>query len=302
MESYGIAEWFGKRFYTLSPAERQSLAAAALGKAEKPRCPFQAGEPQCNKKGGVCSIVPYQKAEDGTAELTAENAVITCPKRFEEDQLLVVWLAEVAGFDKSQTYTAKEVPFMKNPQTKKTAGKIDYVVARMDGESITWYALEIQAVYFSGPGMEEQFKILEEDYGENPPFPNANRRPDWRSSSAKRLMPQLQAKVPTIRGYLAKTVIAMDWQFFSELGGPTPPDQVKLDYRDGDIIWLVPKLELRNDTYKLAKVHSEVMILEDTQKKLLSAEPVTAEEFLRTLRSKLTPVSVRESENSPEDA
>ena len=52
--------------------------------------------------------------------------------------------------------------------------------------------------------MSSQFEILAADEDVVPPYPDHTRRPDWRSSSAKRLMPQLQVKVPTVRRWNSK--------------------------------------------------------------------------------------------------
>ena len=88
---------------------------------------------------------------------------------------------------------AREVPFMRSPATGKAAGRIDLVVAR-DGAASSWFGLEIQAVYFSGKAMRPDFELLATNDDATPPEPTEIRRPDWRSSSAKRLMPQLQVK------------------------------------------------------------------------------------------------------------
>ncbi len=76
---------------------------------------------------------------------------------------------------------ASEVPFMLGSSTGKPAGMIDLVVARSNHGKLQWYGLEIQAVYFSGRGMQTEFESLSTHSRTSPPFPNANRRPDWRS-------------------------------------------------------------------------------------------------------------------------
>ena len=173
MSGYGIAEWFGEPFAAMSAVRRRALARAALGRDnEPPPCPFQPGRPACKKRGGVCSI-----------QAEGSEPVVICPRRFEQGNLLPVWLARIAGFD--QVYTAREVPFMRNPETGKAAGRVDLIVAN-DAKATEWYGLEIQAVYFSGRGMDSEFETLLTDDGPEPPAPAEFRRPDWRSSSAKR--------------------------------------------------------------------------------------------------------------------
>ena len=217
---------------------------------------------------------------------------ITCPSRFHQDDLLIKWLAEIVGLEQTEIATATEVPFMRNPRTNEPAGQIDLIIADNQTGNDIWYALEIQAVYFSGEGMKTQFEIIRDYDDPTPPFPNVQRRPDWRSSSAKRLAPQLQIKVPTLRGYLGKTAVAIDLPFFNELGGPTEPDKIKTDPRDGDVIWLIPKLELTDDQYRLVREHYEVLTLDESVNKLLNAVPESAQSVLAAIQSKLRPFVV----------
>ena len=147
MSRYGIAEWYGRRFLTLTPAERQTLAEMAVGDHAPPRCPFR--PMVCNKSGGVCSIQPYTDS-GGHIAGTDGPPVITCPTRFDQDSMIVRWLAEIVGFAADEVKLAREVPFMESSVTRKPAGKIDLVVAS-DRTGLQWFGLEIQAVYFSGP-------------------------------------------------------------------------------------------------------------------------------------------------------
>jgi len=91
----------------------------------------------------------------------------------------------------------------------KPAGKIDLVVAT-DNQELRWFGLEVQAVYFSGDAMAPEFRHLQTDEETTPPYPQGRRHPDWRSSTAKRLMPQLQAKVPTLRRWASRIAVAVD--------------------------------------------------------------------------------------------
>lgn len=284
---YGIAEWYGKNFLDLAPAARRTLARKALQEdPEPPPCPFHKDKPPCRKPDGVCSMQRYKKATDGRIGTPRERPVIMCPVRFEEAQMLVAWLAEIAGFSSDETRVAREVAFMRGTSTGKPAGKIDLVVAKTSNHELRWYGLEIQAVYFSGKGRQSEFEALRNDDSPVPPFPNAVRRPDWRSSSAKRLMPQLQIKVPTLRRWGSKMAVAVDFPFFESIGGPSPTASHDLD--DGDVIWLVPELKPSGTgSYELARGHWEVLTLEETTKKLLSAETIRRQTFERELRSKL---------------
>lgn len=289
---YGIAEWYGHRLSELSPHAGRSLAEKALREdRDIPPCPFQVNQPPCRKRGGVCSLIRYQENKRGRIGLSEGSPVVVCPARFEEANLLVRWLAEIVGFSSSDTRLAREVPFMEGTSTSKPAGKIDMVVAKSTTGNLKWYGLEIQAVYFSGQGMGSEYAAMRhwDDLDTEPPFPGANRRPDWRSSGAKRLMPQLQIKVPTLRRWGSKLAVAVDRPFFDSMGGrsPTPSH----DLNDGDIVWMVPELLAnRSGGYTLSKSHWEVLTLEESSQRLLAARTIPRSAFEKTLRDKLKPL------------
>ena len=282
MSRYGIAEWFGEPFAEMSVAKRKQFAAMALGETEAPLCPFQRNHTQCRKKGGVCSIQRYAEGVRGRIGPRQGNPVIVCPERFKAGDLVTRWLADVVGLDEETALIALEVPFMHSTVTNKPAGRIDLVLASDNDSRLIWYGLEIQAVYFSGAGMPSEFERLRRDRHILPPFPNAIRRPDWRSSSAKRLMPQLQVKVPTLRRWGTKLAVSVDRQFFESIGGPSPNPVQDLD--EGEVIWLVPEI---SPGYILQRWHWETLSLDASSEKLLAARTVNRSEFENTLRSKL---------------
>ena len=293
MKRYGIAEWYGEPFKHMPPDRRTQLASIALDpdRRKAPVCPFQQTKKPCSKKGGVCSIRPYRKytgfhLADRIGE-PAGNPVITCPRRFEQGNLVPKWLARIVGFNASESFLAREVPFMRSPSTGRAAGRIDLVVAGGITPSSRWFGLEMQAVYFSGKAMDSDFQHLVFDTGALPPASTHIRRPDWRSSSAKRLMPQLQIKAPTLRRWGTKLAVAVDTEFFEAIGGNSPSPSHDLD--EGDIIWLVPQLD---HDYQLKQRHWEVLSLEASSNKLLAAETVKRREFEHALRDRLRPLDV----------
>ncbi len=209
-----------------------------------------------------------------------------CPKRFEQNEVVLHWLAEIVGFDPEEIQVAREVPFMESTQTGKPAGKIDFVIAQRRYDKLEWHGLEMQAVYFSGENMRHDFLCLHNDDHERPPFPQKVRRPDWRSSSAKRLLPQLLIKAPTLRRWNAKLAVCVDPRFFEAIGGPS--DKPRHDIDSGDIIWLTPDVtEDDNGTRCLQRGHWEVLTLEESQKKLQSSETLSRQAFEVMLTSKL---------------
>ena len=285
---YGIGEWYGRQLLAMSRDERALLADVALAEdiSAAPNCPFRTAARPCSKHGGVCSLQKYAQDSDGGIGEPEGSPVIVCPNRFQQHDLPVVWMADIVGFDTDETKTATEVAFMHGTRTGKAAGKIDLVVAREVAEQIEWHGLEIQAVYFSGRGMRSEFERLR-DATRGIGFPDAVRRPDWRSSSAKRLMPQLQIKVPTLRRWGAKMAVVVDRQFFDSIGGASAsPSQ---DLGDGDIIWMVVDLVPTDDGgHELARSHWEVLTLERSCEKLLAAETIQRDAFLQVLRNKLS--------------
>ena len=133
--------------------------------------------------------------------------------------------------------------------------------------------------------MDVEFEALRDSQSDRPPFPRRIRRPDWRSSSAKRLAPQLQIKGPTLRRWHSKIAVAVDKPFFASIGGPSDTPSHDLD--SGDVIWLVPELSGN----RLERGHWEVLTLEASTEKLLSAKAIPRQEFEQALRRKLTPLS-----------
>ena len=219
----------------------------------------------------MCSIQRYTRDDEGYVGVPVDEPVITCPSRFEQSALVIRWLAEIVGFPETEVLVAREIPFMVRDDGRH-AGKIDLVVGYDAKSGLRWHGLEIQAVYFSGPGMPAEFAALQDATDDRPPFPLGIRRPDWRSSSAKRLMPQLTIKVPTLRRWGAKLAVAVDKPFFSAIGGPSnAPHQ---DLNEGDIIWLVTQLEPGpSGQLTLRRHHWEMLTLEASGRSAQSCGP-----------------------------
>ena len=95
-------------------------------------------------------------------------------------------------------------------------------------------------------------------------------------------MPQLQVKGPTLRRWGTKLAVAVDRPFFEAIGGPSVNPSRDLD--DGTIIWFVP--EMTGD-FRLQRYHWEVLSLEESSQKLLSANTVKRKDFEYAMRAKL---------------
>src|SRR3989449_1407583 len=93
----------------------------------------------------------------------------------------------------------------------------------------------MQAVYFSGKSMENDFVQMRTWTGPGLLFPQVQRRPDFRSSGPKRLMPQLQIKVPTISRWGKKMAVVVDKAFWESLGEMR---EVR-DISNSEIAWII---------------------------------------------------------------
>ena len=142
-----------------------------------------------------------------------------------------------------------------------------------------------QAVCFSGRSMNEEFRSISNYEGEQPPFPKQIRRPDYRSSGPKRLMPQLQIKVPTLRRWGKKMAVVVDKHFFESLGHM---EEVG-DLSSGDITWFTVDFEedLTTGRFRLLRDSVHVTTLERATEGLTGGSPVTLTEFEEGIRSKL---------------
>ena len=61
----------------------------------------------------MCSIRLYGEIGRGGLGIPEGEPVIVCPKRFEEDQLLILaGSPEIVGFAPSEAMVAREVPFI----------------------------------------------------------------------------------------------------------------------------------------------------------------------------------------------
>jgi hypothetical protein len=132
-----------------------------------------------------------------------------CPNRFEEDRLVQQWVGETL-LSASTSIVVPEVGFLErvpadveeraSEAAKDDVGRIDKVLVKPGASPLAWCALEVQAVYFSGDAMSKEWQPIKDHQGNGIPYPSGRRRPDYRSSGPKRLMPQLQIKAPLYGG------------------------------------------------------------------------------------------------------
>ena len=198
-------------------------------------CPFNNKVPNCTKDKakdplGVCSI--YHENEP----------VITCPIRFRQDWIIADDAASFFFDETTRWSSLTEVRL--NDSSGKSAGNIDVVLVAYDdrGKVLDFGALEIQAVYISG-NVREPFQYYMSDprgrasmdWSREQNYP----RPDYLSSSRKRIVPQLVYKGGILHSWRKKIAVALNKSFFATL-----PSLTQVSKRDADIAWLVYDLKL----------------------------------------------------------
>lgn len=291
---FGIGEWYGRSFVDMSDAERKEFARLAKrhSKATAPQCPFSGK--RCSKKGGVCTLRLY--AATGTGNALAEpveglegDLRTVCPSRFKLDSVYSAIGRTMLGT--AEPLVATEVRFLQRPTGEdgevadnEDVGNIDCVLVHPDRRLLRWCALEIQAVYFSGAGMGAMFDHILAFRRQGMPFPDAVRRPDYRSSGPKRLMPQLQIKVPTLRRWGKKMAVVVDQAWFRN----NVIDVATVgDLSNCDIAWFLVGFDESTDPATLTVGEPEKQTLERAVEGLTGGYPVTLSEFETKIRNKL---------------
>jgi len=302
---FGIGEWFGFNLTQLSGEERRRFAAEVL-KPKKERtpqpCTFQARKlgAVCTKDGGVCSLRLYSYGthpDNGRAvgipiEGKQGDLRATCPHRFHDELDVFKWVGETI-LDDRDPLLVSEVGFLEagtsiDSEGGDDVGRIDMVLVgstKPDGAPMNWAALEIQAVYFSGNAMKGEFEAFSDAAVDWVVFPAGCRRPDYRSSGPKRLMPQLQIKVPTLRRWGKKMAVVVDRAFFDSIG---EMDNVA-DLSNADIAWFIVRFEEIEGQKRTRIVRDEVRYttLERSVDGLTGGKPVPLRVFETRITDKI---------------
>jgi hypothetical protein len=286
---YGIGELYGYDFSALPPERIRALTLASHRSIECPFRPLEPGKPppKCSKKGGVCSLRQFVQ-DDEEKVLGKGEPVTTCPSRFLESNLVVRWVGETL-LGTPNPAVISELPFLMGEadaegDEQDAVGKIDKVLVNADGDSLRWCALEMQAVYFSGKSMENDFKLMREWTGPGLPFPQVQRRPDFRSSGPKRLMPQLQIKVPTISRWGKKMAVVVDKAFWDSL---SEMREVK-DLSNCEIVWFVVVFGSAEDgRFKLNRHEVHYTTLSHAVEGLTGGTPMSLDCFESAIRARL---------------
>ena len=247
-------------------------------------CPFNNNVPNCTKDKaknplGVCSI--YHENEP----------VITCPIRFRQDWIIADHAADFFFAEGTRWTSLTEVRL--NDAHGKSAGNIDVVLVAYDesGKVVDFGALEIQAVYISG-NIREPFEYYmgdpqsraSMDWSKKPNYP----RPDYLSSSRKRLVPQLVYKGGILHRWRKKIAVALNKSFFATL-----PTLKQVPKDEADIAWLIYDLKLQAEEghgsgrYLLTKVNEVFTEFEPALLSITTPLPGRMEDFIKLLQEKL---------------
>jgi len=245
-------------------------------------CPFNNKVPNCTKDKaknplGVCSV------------LHEGSPAITCPIRFREDWLITDDAASFF-FDEGVSWSSlTEVRL--NDAHSKSAGNIDVVLVAYDdnGKVFDFGALEVQAVYISG-NVRDPFEYYmknpktraQMDWSTQPNYP----RPDYLSSSRKRLAPQLLFKGGILHSWRKKTAVALNKSFYDTL-----PPLTKVSKSKADIAWLVYDLKMAKEDgqnrYKLTKIDEVFTEFKPALLSITTAAPGKIGDFVKLLQEKL---------------
>jgi hypothetical protein len=158
----------------------------------------------------------------------------------------------------------------------KKIGKVDFVLVKVnEADELTddFAVLEVQAVYFSGKEIRSALRR----YLSTGVLGTADaRRPDWRSSIQKRLMPQLALKVPRIRNLHRKFFVATDSLFFANI--PTMP--TVSSFENSEVTWLVYPFQKGTNGFTMAEPDVRFTEWDSVLMALREGEPLNRDEIL----------------------
>lgn len=295
---FGIGEWYGESFAHMAGDQRRKYATlqqAPRDQRPKQPCPFLSRPGKsvdCHKEGGVCSLRSYERSRltgDVKVDSRRSTLITVCPSRFEQDGTIYRWVNDVV-LPNDVAISIGETPFLRRaPRTTdakestRKAGRIDNILVVPATDPLRWCPIEKQAVYFSGRRMMLDFQAMANTGGEPIPFPILRRRPDYRSSSAKRLLPQLETKVTALSKWGKKTAVIVDEDFFREFSAMEEEQHIT----NSEIIWFVVRYELQKDSFILEKGFTRMATLKNAIQAVVAAQPIPQPEFEQTLKTKL---------------
>lgn len=240
-------------------------------------CPFRGGP--CTKSSktdpiGICSL------SDG------HEAAALCPVRFIERDIIFKDAARLAFGDNVRFGIFPEVRILKieaeNEEDRdRKIGKVDYLLGKIEDGAVTDFAaVEVQAVYFSGGESRSPLRYYMQNRTLD--LANSDRRPDFRSSAQKRLVPQLQLKVPVFRRWGKRFFVVVDTQFFGAL-----PAFGATTRANSEVTWLTYPIAKHGDDYRLGDVNVVYSEWDEVRNALREGTPPEPDEIVAELQAKL---------------
>lgn len=241
-------------------------------------CPFNNKVPNCTKDKandplGVCAIHHGQ------------NRVITCPIRFREDWIIVEHAARFFfnGMDRWTSMTEIRLA----DKHGLSAGNIDFVLVSYDeeGRLLDFGSLEVQGVYISG-NLRNPFSAFMKSPDPNFQWKGGYNypKPDYLSSSRKRLIPQMLYKGGIFHSWGKKQAVALQKSFFETL-----PHLPRVTAEKAEIAWflydLIPNEE--TGTNRLTLVDTVYTEFTSALLKITTPEPGDMKSFVSILQDRL---------------
>ena len=178
-----------------------------------------------------------------------------------------------------------------NDKQGKSAGNIDVVLVQYDeaGRVLDFGSLEVQAVYISGnlrksfyqPFKENREGFLNVDWSTSPLKPP---RPDYLSSSRKRLAPQLIYKGGIFHAWRKRQAVAVHLPFFEQM----PPLPV-VPQAQADMAWII--YDFAGDSAEprtLQRVKTVYTAFKASLDAITVSEPGNVSNFVSVLQGKLS--------------
>jgi len=104
-----------------------------------------------------------------------------------------------------------------------------------------------------------------------------------RSSGPKRLLPQLEIKVPTLSTWGKKMAVVIDEDFFNQLGSMREAN----DLSNAELAWFVVQYVEQGQKISLQPRRVFITRLKDAMEGLIAAVPVPKPKFEEAIRAKL---------------
>ncbi len=246
-------------------------------------CPFNNKVPNCTKDKaedplGVCSL------------FEGDQPTIICPIRFRQDWIVTVDAAKFFFPEGTKWTSLTEIRLP--DKYGRVAGNIDIVLVSYNDEGrITDFgSIEVQGVYISGNLTKPFKRFMANPEGESQMDWTGEKlypRPDYLSSSRKRLAPQMIYKGGILKAWAKKQAIVVHKNFYKTL--PELKTVRRGQEKEADIAWHL--YDLRHDPstnrYNLVLEKVVYTMFEPALEQITRTEAGPIENFIGKLQERL---------------